>query len=79
MKELFDLDSGSLGKGPVVCKWGGKGSLLAVAGESRQVALFNKEGRLMHSFRLDGPGGKSSAAGAAAHVLQWSPKGASIR
>jgi hypothetical protein len=75
MKELFDLCSESLGYGSIQASWGCKGSVLAAAGNKRQMVLFSKEGKEVQGFPL---GGSSPGKGkAAVNAIAWNRKGAS--
>ena len=80
MQEVFKLDKERFGGGPLTFGWGKKGSVLAVVGKKRLVVLFNRDGREINSFALEGTAIQSTANQNnytnAVNSMKWDPHGA---
>ena len=55
-RQLFTIDSNTLGKGQSLFAWQSSGNLMAVAGVNRKVLVVDRQGKTIHSLSLPQPG-----------------------
>ena len=56
MRKLFTIDHNTNGKGPVYFGWNKGGNLLAVCGSSRQLCIYDRQGKPVDQKTLSNPG-----------------------
>ena len=70
LRKLFTIDSGTNGRGPVLCAWQPEGTYLAIAGQNRRVSIVDRQGKTIHQIPLAGQG--------APIALQWDHTGETL-
>uniref|UniRef100_A0A0K0G027 WD repeat domain 19 (inferred by orthology to a human protein) n=1 Tax=Strongyloides venezuelensis TaxID=75913 RepID=A0A0K0G027_STRVS len=55
MKLIFKLTEKDNGAGELICRWRSEGNYLAVAGTNSFIRIYDKSGKVIDEFDLDGP------------------------